>query len=144
MKKLIVLAIGASFISFSAASQATEHCPELKKIEEAASGVYRADGVNGEWSGVLQGIVAERTPVQSFKMALAIQENASGPIKLQYCTYGVGPDKTLDMRFITKNEKDFSIQTEGNNWKTEPGPFGLIYNVCEKTSPENCKFTVHQ
>lgn len=144
MNKLLILAAVASCVSFSAVSQAAEHCPELKKIEETGSGVFRADGDNGEWLGVLQGIVADRTPVQSFKMALAIQENTSSPMKLQHCSYSVGPDKTLDMRFITKNEKEFSIQTEGNAWKKENGHFGLIYNVCEKTSPVNCKFTVHQ
>jgi len=47
------------------------------------------------------------------------------------------------MRFISKNEKAFLIQPDGNAWKKKCGPFGLIYYVREKTSPENCKFTVH-
>ena len=143
MKNLIALTIAVSCVTFSAVSQAAEHCPELKNIEEIGSGVYRADGQKGEWSGVLQGIVAKKAPAHSFQMALAIQENESSPIKLQYCTYNVGSDKTLEMRFITKNEQAFSIQPDGDAWKKESGPFGLIYNVCEKTSPENCKFTVY-
>ncbi|AKF47427.1 hypothetical protein PssB301D_03936 [Pseudomonas syringae pv. syringae str. B301D-R] len=48
------------------------------------------------------------------------------------------------MRFIAKNNKDFTIKTAGNAWKKEVGPFGLVYNVREKTSAENCKFTVVQ
>lgn len=145
MKKVITFSVAASFMIFSAVSQSTEHCPELKKIEEIGRGVFRADGENeetGEWSGVLQGVVGDKTPVQSFKMALAVQETSSAPIKLQYCTYSVGLDKTLDMRFIPRYRKEFSIQVDANVWKKEIGPFGLIYNVCEKTSPENCKFTL--
>lgn len=143
MKNLIALTVAVSCVSFSAVSQAAEHCPELKEIDEIGSGVYRADGQKGEWTGVLQGIVADKVPIDSFQMALAIQENESSPIELQYCTYNVGADKTLDMRFISKNEQAFFIQPDGNTWKKENGPFGLIYNICEKTSPENCKFTVH-
>lgn len=142
MKKLVFITIAASLIGFSLTSQATENCPALNKIE-GARGVFRADGANGEWRGVLQGIVAEKTTVQSFEMALAIKESESAPIKFQHCTYRVGVDKTLDMRFIPNSEKEFTVQTVGNLWKEEAGPFGLIYKVCEKTAPENCKFTVH-
>lgn len=144
MQKLIVLAVAASCVSFSALSQAAEHCPELKKIEEIGRGVFRADGNSGDWSGVLQGNLADNPPIRSFEMALAIQENAASPVKLQHCTYRVGAGKTLDMHFITINEKEFTIQTKGSSWKNETGDFGLIYNVCEKTSPENCKFTINQ
>ncbi|MDR5612174.1 MAG: hypothetical protein RAM36_03880 [Arsenophonus sp.] len=37
----------------------------------------------------------------------------------------------LDMKFVLKNEieieREFTIQTVGNLWKKENGPFGLIY-----------------
>ncbi|TFZ51256.1 DUF3757 domain-containing protein [Serratia proteamaculans] len=131
-------------MSFSVASQAMENCPQLKNIEEIGSGVYRADGENGEWQGVVQGVVDDKTPVKSFDMALAIKEEASAPLKLQYCAYSLGNRGVLDMRFIAKNEKDFTIQTEGDAWKEEEGAFGMINSVCEKTAPENCKFTVIQ
>ena len=124
MKNLIALTVAVSCVSFSAVSQAAEHCPELKEIDEIGSGVYRADGQKGEWTGVLQGIVADKVPIASFQMALAIQENESSPIKLQYCTYNVGADKTLDMRFISKNEQAFFIQPDGNTWKKETGLLG--------------------
>ncbi len=136
-----------SLMVFWGASQATESCPELKKIEEVAGGAYgayRADGEKGEWLGVLQNVTAKKTPVRSFEMALAIQEEASAPQKFQHCSYRVGARDILDMRFIPRNGKEFAIQTEGNAWKKEDGPFGLIYNVCEKTVPQNCKFTVNQ
>ncbi|HGJ5857516.1 DUF3757 domain-containing protein [Arsenophonus nasoniae] len=143
MKKLITLIIAASLIGFSLTSQATENCPALNKIE-SSNGIFHANGVDGNWLGVLQGIIAEKTTVQSFEGGLAIAESQSAPIKFQYCTYRVGVDKTLDMRFTPKNEKEFTIQTVGNLWKEEAGPFGLIYKVCEKTAPENCKFTIRQ
>lgn len=95
MKNLIALTVAVSCVSFSAVSQAVEHCPELKKIEETGSGIYRADGQKGAWAGIWQGIVADKAPVDSFQMALAIQENESSPIKFQYCTYYAGSDKTL-------------------------------------------------
>jgi len=144
MRKLIIFALVTAFMGFSAACQAMENCPSIKKIEEVGSGVYRAEGENGEWSGVRQGVVAKKTSVRSFEIAIAIQENASAPQKFQHCSYGVGNRNTLDMRFIPANEKELSIDTEGDAWKKEEGAFGLIYNVCEKTAPENCKFTSHQ
>ncbi|MDR5611452.1 MULTISPECIES: DUF3757 domain-containing protein [unclassified Arsenophonus] len=147
MKKIVTLIIAVSLISFSITSETTENCPALNKIA-GASGVFRADGINGEWRGVLQGIIAEKAAVQSFEMALAIQESQTAPSKFQHCTYLVGDDKTLDMKFVLKNEneneieREFTIQTVGNLWKKEDGPFGLIYDACEKTAPENCIFTV--
>lgn len=147
MKKIVTLIIAVSLISFSLTSQTTENCPALNKIA-GASGVFRADGINGEWRGVLQGIITEKAALQSFEMALAIQESQTAPSKFQHCTYLVGDDKTLDMKFVLKNknenenEREFTIQTVGNLWKKEDGPFGLIYDACEKTAPENCIFTV--
>lgn len=149
MKKIVTLIIAVSLISFSLTSQTTENCPALNKIA-GVSGVFRADGINGEWRGVLQGIIAEKAAVQSFEMALAIQESQTAPSKFQHCTYLVGDNKTLDMKFVLKNEneneneieREFTIQTVGNLWKKEDGSFGLIYDACEKTAPENCIFTV--
>ncbi|RMS24240.1 hypothetical protein ALP69_03362 [Pseudomonas syringae pv. aceris] len=46
--------------------------------------------------------------------------------------YNIGGREALDMRFIAKNNKDFTIKTAGSAWKKEDGPFGLVYNVCEK------------
>ncbi len=80
MKKLVTLTIATSLIGFSLTSQATENCPALNKIE-SSNGVFRANGVNGEWLGVLQGIIDEKTTVQSFEMGLAITESQSAPIK---------------------------------------------------------------
>ncbi|WP_334473821.1 DUF3757 domain-containing protein [Arsenophonus sp. PmNCSU2021_1] len=145
MKKIVTLIITVSLISFSLTSQTTENCPALNKIA-GASDVFRADGINGEWCGVLQGIITEKAALQSFEMALAIQESQTAPSKFQHCTYLVGDDKTLDMKFVLKNknenEREFTIQTVGNLWKKEDGPFGLIYDACEKIAPENCIFTV--
>ncbi|SPP31056.1 hypothetical protein ARAF_0159 [Arsenophonus endosymbiont of Aleurodicus floccissimus] len=143
MKKIVTLIIAASLTGFFLTSQTTENCPVLNKIA-GASGVFRADGINVEWRVVLQGIIAEKAAVQSFEMALAIQESQSAPSKFQHCTYLVGDDKTLDMKFVLKNEneKEFTIQTVGNLWKKADGPFGLIDDSCEKTAPENCIFTV--
>ncbi|WP_440072642.1 DUF3757 domain-containing protein [Pseudomonas fragariae (ex Marin et al. 2024)] len=145
MKKLLIgVAIATSLLGLSMTSQAAENCPAVSKIEQVSPGVYRASGNDGEWTGVLQGVVTKKMPVQSFDLAIAIQEGADAPQMLQHCTYNIGGREALDMRFIAKNNKDFNIKTAGSAWKKEDGPFGLVYNVCEKTSPENCKFTVVQ
>ncbi|MDC3738145.1 DUF3757 domain-containing protein [Pseudomonas syringae pv. syringae] len=145
MKKLLIsAAMATSLLGLSMTSQAAENCPAVSKIEQVSPGVYRASGNDGEWTGVLQGVVTKKMPVQSFDLAIAIQEGADAPQMLQHCTYSIGGREALDMRFIAKNNKDFTIKTAGNAWKKEDGPFGLVYNVCEKTSPENCKFTVVQ
>ncbi|KFE44773.1 DUF3757 domain-containing protein [Pseudomonas congelans] len=145
MKKLLIsAAIATSLLGISMTAQATENCPAVSKIEQVSPGVYRASGHDGEWTGVLQGVVTKRMPVQSFDLAIAIQEGADAPQMLQHCTYNIGGREALDMRFIAKINKDFTVKTAGSAWKKEDGPFGLIYNVCEKTSPENCKFTVVQ
>jgi hypothetical protein len=145
MKKLLIsAAMATSLLGMSLASQATENCPAVSKIEQVSPGVYRASGHDGEWTGVLQGVVTKKMPVQSFDLAIAIQEGADAPQMLQHCTYNIGGREALDMRFIAKNNKDFTVKTAGGAWKKEDGPFGLVYNVCEKTSPENCKFTVVQ
>ncbi|WP_226487877.1 DUF3757 domain-containing protein [Pseudomonas sp. B20] len=143
MKKVLIsAAIATSLLGLSMTSQAAENCPAVSKIEQVSPGVYRASGNDGEWTGVLQGVVTKKMPVQSFDLAIAIQEGADAPQMLQHCTYNIGGREALDMRFIAKNNKDFTIKTAGNAWKKEDGPFGLVYNVCEKTSPDNCKFTV--
>ncbi|WP_236444772.1 DUF3757 domain-containing protein [Pseudomonas syringae] len=145
MKKLLIsAAMATSLLGLSMTAQATENCPAVAKIEQVSPGVYRASGNDGEWTGVLQGVVTKKMPVQSFDLAIAIQEGADAPQMLQHCTYNIGGREALDMRFIAKNNKDFTIKTAGNAWKKEDGPFGLVYNVCEKTSPDNCKFTVVQ
>ncbi|KZL37697.1 hypothetical protein VT47_18175 [Pseudomonas syringae pv. syringae] len=145
MKKLLIgVAIANSLLGLSITSQAAENCPAVSKIEQVSPGVYRASDNDGEWTGVLQGVVTKKMPVQSFDLAIAIQEGADAPQMLQHCTYNIGGREALDMRFIAKNNKDFTIKTAGSAWKKEDGPFGLVYNVCEKTSPENCKFTVVQ
>ena len=145
MKKLLIsAAMATSLLGMSLASQAAENCPAVSKIEQVSPGVYRASGHDGEWTGVLQGVVTKKMPVQSFDLAIAIQEGADAPQMLQHCTYNIGGREALDMRFVTKNNKDFTIKTAGSAWKKEDGPFGLVYNVCEKTSPENCKFAVVQ
>ncbi|KPX46508.1 Uncharacterized protein ALO68_01517 [Pseudomonas syringae pv. helianthi] len=145
MKKILVsAAIATSLLGMSMTSQAAENCPAIAKIEQVSPGVYRASGNGGEWTGVLQGVVTKKMPVQSFDLAIAIQEGADAPQMLQHCTYNIGGREALDMRFIAKNNKDFTVKTAGSVWKKEDGPFGLVYNVCEKTSPENCNFTVVQ
>ncbi|MCA5973421.1 MULTISPECIES: DUF3757 domain-containing protein [Pseudomonas] len=145
MKKLLIgVAVATSLLGLSMTSQAAENCPAVSKIEQVSPGVYRASGNDGEWTGVLQGVVTKKMPVQSFDLAIAIQEGADAPQMLQHCTYNIGGREALDMRFIAKNNKDFTIKTASSAWKKEDGPFGLVYNVCEKTSPENCKFTVVQ
>ncbi|WP_162885079.1 DUF3757 domain-containing protein [Pseudomonas syringae] len=145
MKKLLIsAAIATSLLGISMTAQATENCPAVSKIEQVSPGVYRASGHDGEWTGVLQGVVTKKMPVQSFDLAIAIQEGTDAPKMLQHCTYNIGGREALDMRFIAKNNKDFTVKTAGGAWKKEDGPFGLVYNVCEKTSPENCKFTVVQ
>ncbi|ELS41744.1 DUF3757 domain-containing protein [Pseudomonas syringae] len=145
MKKVLIsAAIATSLLGLSMTSQAVENCPAVSKIEQVSPGVYRASGNDGEWTGVLQGVVTKKMPVQSFDLAIAIQEGTDAPQMLQHCTYNIGGREALDMRFIAKNNKDFTVKTAGGAWKKEDGPFGLVYNVCEKTSPENCKFTVVQ
>ncbi len=145
MKKLLIgAAMATPLLGISMTAQATENCPAVSKIEQVSPGVYRASGHDGEWTGVLQGVVTKKMPVQSFDLAIAIQEGADAHQMLQHCTYNIGGREALDMRFITKNNKDFTVKTAGSAWKKEDGPFGLVYNVCEKTSPENCKFTVVQ
>ncbi|RMO77768.1 hypothetical protein ALQ33_04331 [Pseudomonas syringae pv. philadelphi] len=143
MKKILIsIAVTASLTGMSMASQAMENCPAIAKIEKVSPGVYRAGGTDGEWTGIVQGAVANDMPVQSFDMALATQENPVGPQRMQYCTYNLDGRKTVDMRFIANVGKHIIVKTEGNAWKKEEGPLGLTYNVCEETSPENCKFTI--
>ena len=88
--------------------------------------------------------MAKTAPVQYFEMALAIQEQQPAPQYFQYCTYGLGDQDLLDLRFLAKNESDFNIKTEGDTWKNEHGPFGIIYHVCENTAPQDCKFSLIQ
>ncbi|BCS43203.1 MULTISPECIES: DUF3757 domain-containing protein [Pseudomonas syringae group genomosp. 2] len=143
MKKVLIsAAIATCLLGMSMTSQAAENCPAVEKIEQVSPGVYRASGNDGEWTGVLQGVVKKKMHVQSFELAIAIQESADAPQMLQYCTYNIGGREMLDMRFTAKNNKDFTVKTAGSIWKKENGFLGLVYNVCEKTSPENCKFTV--
>lgn len=142
MKKIVSVITFVSLISFISTVQATEHCPEPSKIEEVSSGVYKANGENGEWSGVLQGIFAQQTSVQSFRSSIAIQQDNSAPLKLQYCSYDINHNNKLDMRFIPHNNKEFTIKPEGKYWVTENGPFSLIYNICENTAAKNCTFTI--
>ena len=144
MKKSMCFAIAAAVMGFCAASQATENCPVLKNIEEVGSGVYRAKGERGEWLGVMRGVVAQKAPVQTFEEAITIQEGVSAPLKFQHCSYGIGKRNTLEMRFIPTAAKEFAVNLEGNAWLKQDGPFGLIYHVCAKTSPDNCKFAVIQ
>ncbi|RCS21317.1 DUF3757 domain-containing protein [Phyllobacterium salinisoli] len=152
MNKLALLVVAVSFVGVPAAAQAMEQCPATGKIKEISGGVYRANSEDGEWLGILQGLIPERTPVRSFERALAIQENLKSPLYFQYCSYQLGTDKTLDMRFIPSEEqptetksdtrKSFTIETKGDVWKKEEGPFGLIYDVCETVDPEKCQFSV--
>ncbi|GFZ63410.1 MULTISPECIES: DUF3757 domain-containing protein [Pseudomonas syringae group] len=145
MKKVLIsAAIATCLLGMSMTSQAAENCPAVEKIEQVSPGVYRASGNDGEWTGVMQGVVKKKMPAQSFDLALIIQEGADTPQMLQYCTYNIGGREALDMRFIANKNKTFTVKTASGAWKKENGPFGLVYNVCEKTSPENCKFTVVQ
>lgn len=123
MKKLLIsAAMATSLLGMSLASQASENCPAVAKIEQVSPGVYRASGNDGEWTGVLQGVVTKKMTVQSFDLAIAIQEGADAPQMLQHCTYNIGGREALDMRFIAKNNKDFTIKTAGSAWKKEDGP----------------------
>ncbi|WP_003447465.1 DUF3757 domain-containing protein [Pseudomonas sp. Lz4W] len=144
MKPYLTLTTLASLMAIATTSQALENCPEVSEIEQIAPGIYRANGEHGEWSGVLQGVAAKTAPVQYFEMALAIQEQQPAPQYFQYCTYGLGDQNLLDLRFLAKNESDFNIKTEGDTWKKEHGPFGIIYHVCENTAPQDCKFSLIQ
>lgn len=144
MKPYLTLTTLASLMAIATTSQALENCPEVSEIEQIAPGIYRANGEHGEWSGVLQGVAAKTAPVQYFEMALAIQEQQPAPQYFQYCTYSLGDQDLLDLRFLAKNESDFNIKTEGDTWKNEHGPFGIIYHVCENTAPQDCKFSLIQ
>lgn len=116
MKKLLIsVAIATSLLGLSMTSQATENCPAISEIEQVSPGVYRASGNDGEWTSVLQGVVTKKMPVQSFDLAIAIQEGADTPQMLQHCTYNIGGRGALDMRFIARKNKDFIIKTAGNS-----------------------------
>lgn len=125
MKKVLIsAAIATCLLGMSLTSQAAENCPAVEKIEQVSPGVYRASGNDGEWTGVLQGVVTKKMPVQSFDLAIAIQEGADAPQMLQYCTYNIGGREMLDMRFIAKNNKDFTVKTAGSTWKKRKWFFG--------------------
>ncbi|CAM3464143.1 hypothetical protein BZK31_27755 [Pseudomonas floridensis] len=143
-KTLSSLTIAAFLMATTLAAQASENCPAVSTIEQVSPGVYRANGKEGEWSGVRQGVIASKTPINAFKVALAIQEDRATPQTLQHCTYEIGTNDTLDMRFIAHTSGKGAIKTQGSAWKQENGPFGLIYNVCENTAPETCTFTLVQ
>ncbi|MGL5486399.1 MAG: DUF3757 domain-containing protein [Shewanella sp.] len=134
MKFISNLSIVASLL-LSNASIAEEHCPTLTNIKEVASGIFISNGIDGKWIGLINGFLPTQTKVKSFEMALAIQKT------LKYCTYDTSFGK-LDMKFETTSGKPFSIETIGEQWHDEDGPFGITYTVCENTTPENCKFTV--
>lgn len=116
MKKVLIsAAIATCLLGMSLTSQAAENCPTVEKIEQVSPGVYRASGNDGEWTSVLQGVVTKNMPVQSFNLAIAIQESADAPQMLQHSTYNIGGREALDMRFIARKNKDFIIKTAGNS-----------------------------
>ena len=142
MRTLLGITGALSLMGVSFSSHAAENCPQVASIKQVGTGVYRAMGERGQWSGVLQGV--ETAPVQSFEMALAIPDHEMATQQFQYCSYNVGFRIELDMLFLPDNDKEYTVITEGEVWRKEPGHFGLIYNVCEKTAPENCKFSLVQ
>lgn len=144
MNRLALFVITALFVSIPVTSRAMEQCPAAEKIKEIHHGVFLADSENGEWLGILQGVIPEKTPSLSFERAIAIQEKEASPLKFQHCSYhlGVAEHRTLDMRFLPKAGENFTIKTEGDVWKKEEGPFGLIYSVCDDRDPGKCAFHI--
>lgn len=140
MNRIRSFVLASSFILYSSISFASEHCPSFDTINEIGNGVYRAGGNEGEWIGVMQGIVNQKPPILSFENALAVRNNINAPLKMQYCHYRAGPTQIIDMRFVAKDEEQTNIATLGEQWKDEQGPFGLIYRICENQAPEECKF----
>lgn len=143
MKKLTSFITLSLLMSSPVLSYAMESCPRVEIINEVNSGVYRASGMDGEWIGVISGITDNKNPVQSFRMARAIKETDESPLKFQSCTYETKSGATLDMRFNSPHKTYFTIKTEADVWKEESSYFGMINSVCEKTVPENCKFSLN-
>lgn len=113
MKNLIALTVAVSCVSFSAVSQAVEHCPELKKIEENGSGIYRSDGQKGAWAGIWQGIVADKAPVDSFQMALLFRKMNHPPLNFSTAPIMLALIKRFKCVLSAKMKKRFlSSQTE--------------------------------
>ncbi len=133
MKTLLIgAAMATSLLGISMTAQATENCPAVSKIEQVSPGVYRASGNAGEWTGVLQGVVTKKMPVQSFDLAIAIQEGADAPQMLQHCTYNIGGREALDMRFIAKNNKDFTIKLQAMPGRKKMGLLVLSITCVKK------------
>ncbi|HAU3143030.1 TPA: DUF3757 domain-containing protein [Salmonella enterica] len=120
----------------------TEHCPQLDKITEVGTGVYRASGNNGEWIGTTQDALLKSNKIHSFNSASILQEKSSSPMKFQNCSYNLGRGKQVQLRFTLNNSQDYTVKTVGKHWQKGPGPFGLTEYFCENTSPENCEFTI--
>lgn len=134
MKLMFSLTVIACTL-LSSPSIAEEHCPALTNIKEVASGIFISIGNDGKWVGLINGFLPSATKINSFDYAIAIEK------ELKYCSYETtfGP---LDMRFETTSGKPFSIETLGEEWRDEEGPFGITYTVCDNTTPEMCRFRV--
>ncbi len=143
----VKLSLASLIITISSAEISAHSiaCPDISQITEVgSSGIFRASDDQGEWLGSLSGVIKNDTRLKSFEMALVVQEKKEELQKLQYCSYRMeGELSSLNMRYSPKGETTYNVTTEGDAWKEEEGPFGLIYYVCENSSPENCRFTVN-
>ncbi|SHN22103.1 Protein of unknown function [Pseudomonas asturiensis] len=137
------VAAATLLMGLSTASLAIEHCPAASAISQDSAGIYTAKGEKGNWTS--------KTPVNkldlgraSFQKATVLQADENSPQKFQTCVYKADYGMSLDIYFVPKNEEEFTVKTEGDSWKKEPGYFGSISYVCENTQPENCTFSLVQ
>lgn len=146
MKKTsIFIASTVMFLSLNANANKmgkTEACPQLDKIVEIGTGVYRASGNDGEWLGIIQNVLPDNNKIESFNSASILQENDTSPMKFQHCAYNLQRSSQLQMRFIHNKIPSYTVNTIGNEWKKDSGPFGLIETICTSPQPEKCEFSI--
>lgn len=123
---------------------AAESCPSVSSIEKIGDGVFRADGVKGEWSGVLQGNLPSNLFVKHFEKALVIQPDKLEPLQLQYCSYELSFGKPVHLLFYPAGPHPdksviVTLVDKDKFWKEEEGVFGMTNYVCRSDSPKNCK-----
>ncbi|MEE4129389.1 DUF3757 domain-containing protein [Pseudomonas viridiflava] len=138
------LAAATLLMGLSTASQAMESCPAASTIIQDSAGIYTARGEQGEWTSKTPVNKLNLGPNITFLNATVLQADEKSPQELQKCIYKTQDGMSLDLYFITTNKKEFTVNIQGASWKAEPGYFGSINNVCENTTPENCRFTIVQ
>lgn len=136
--RLALVLLLTPILSAHAAQQVNTHCPAVDQIKPLPHGLYLAQTLEGDWTGISQNSRGQR--IDRFKEALVrLDSDSANSGHFDGCRYQIdGVDANIRLNMAGVGGARIA-DADLSAWEEIEGPFGSAYLLCQSTDPTQCR-----